>query len=199
MDGDFLHVFLDSVIAPGYIAWVVPGVFATQVGLAVTRPRPHRPDLDAFIKKAGAVFDFSHAQRVGTRAGLIPVGGLLNRIGDPRSLLVGDAAGMVSPLTAGGIHTAVHFGRRAGVAIADYLFDGAPSPHRVLRRSAPAFACKGLLRRGWDAAPPNWLLNAAIGSPALRFGAQMAFYHRRGIFDIRAWPEAVRAVRVGVI
>lgn len=193
VDGDQLHVFLDSAIAPGYIAWVVPGVHATQVGLAVTRP--HRPDLDACIAKLATVFDFSRARRVGTRAGLIPVGGLLRRIGDAHSLLVGDAAGMVSPLTAGGIHTAVHFGRRAGVSIADYLLDAGPAPHRLLRDSAPTFFCKGLLRRAWDIHPPNWAINRAIGSKPLRVAAQMAFYHHRGVFDLRAWPEAMRAVR----
>lgn len=187
VERDFLHVFLDSKVAPGYIAWVVPGVDVTQVGLAVSRP--HRPGLDAFLSRAATVFDFSNARRVGTRAGLIPVGGLLRRIGDSRSLLVGDSAGMVSPLTAGGIHTAVHFGRRAGITISDYLLDAGPQPARCLRRAAPTFACKGLLRRLWDTHPPNWALNAAFGTPILRGAAQMAFYHHRGIFDVREWPS----------
>jgi flavin-dependent dehydrogenase len=195
VDRDFLHVFLDSTIAPGYIAWVVPGVDVTQVGLAVSRP--HRPDLDAFITRTASIFDFREAKRVGTRAGRIPVGGLLRRIGDARCLLVGDSAGMVSPLTAGGIHTAVHFGRRAGVSIADYLLDFGPQPARVLRRAAPTFACKGFLRRAWDMHLPNWALNAAFGTPLLRGAAQLAFYHHRGLFDVREWPSVIRGMLYG--
>ena len=42
LDDDCLHVFIDTKLAPGYIAWVVPGVGITQVGLAV-RKRVLRP------------------------------------------------------------------------------------------------------------------------------------------------------------
>jgi flavin-dependent dehydrogenase len=38
-----------------------------------------------------------------------------------RGLSVGDAAGMVSPATGGGIRLAFQFGRRAAQAIADHL------------------------------------------------------------------------------
>jgi len=34
LDEDKLHVFLDSELAPGYIAWIVPGINCTQIGLA---------------------------------------------------------------------------------------------------------------------------------------------------------------------
>ena len=51
VDQDRLHVFLDSELAPGYIAWVVPGVGVTQIGLAVRKP--HKPQLGAFLEKGG--------------------------------------------------------------------------------------------------------------------------------------------------
>jgi digeranylgeranylglycerophospholipid reductase len=37
LDGRFLHCFLDSELAPGYIAWAAPSVGVTQVGLAARR------------------------------------------------------------------------------------------------------------------------------------------------------------------
>ena len=47
---------------------------------------------------------------------------------DEYFFLATDAAGMVSPLTAGGIHRAYLCGRLAGQAIADYLLQGGPHP-----------------------------------------------------------------------
>ena len=49
VDADRLHVYLDSELAPGYIAWVVPGVGVTQIGLAVRKP--HKPNLSKFLEK----------------------------------------------------------------------------------------------------------------------------------------------------
>ena len=46
IDPRCLHCFLDSRLAPGYLAWVVPGVGGAQVGLAC-RP-PHRPRRSRF-------------------------------------------------------------------------------------------------------------------------------------------------------
>ena len=86
-----LHVFLDSQLAPGYIAWVVPGVGITQIGLACRRPT--RPDLGAFLRKLQGLFDFSRARRVGTRGGLIPVGGTVRPFATHDVVLVGDAGG----------------------------------------------------------------------------------------------------------
>ena len=42
VDPNFLHMFLDSHLAPGYIAWIVPGVGVTQIGLAARRPARSR-------------------------------------------------------------------------------------------------------------------------------------------------------------
>jgi flavin-dependent dehydrogenase len=52
---------------------------------------------------------------------MIPCGGVVSPVAAQRLLLVGDAAGLVSPVTAGGIHTALKHGLAAGHAIADYL------------------------------------------------------------------------------
>src|SRR5262249_2273078 len=61
-DPRFLHCFLNSELAPGYLAWVAPGPIHAQVGLAVGPGR--RPDLAAFLAYADPLFGFSRAHRV---------------------------------------------------------------------------------------------------------------------------------------
>ena len=52
--------------------------------------------------------------------------------------LHGDAAGIVSPLTAGGIHSAWKHGWAVGEAIARHLRHGGPPPEPVAPSKAPA-------------------------------------------------------------
>lgn len=193
VDEDKLHCFFDSQLAPGYIGWVVPGVGITQVGLACQRRV--KPDVERFVHELSGVFDFRRARIVGRRGGLIPVGGPVRPIGCHDVLLVGDAAGLVSPLTAGGIHTALHFGRRAGQLISDYLLDGGRQPHRTLALEAPSFFWKRILRAGMNIAVPNALLDLALGNAAFQSLARVIFYHHRGIFSPAAWRDALSPVR----
>ncbi|MBI1374851.1 MAG: FAD-dependent oxidoreductase [Phycisphaera sp.] len=187
VDPDRLHVFLDSELAPGYIAWVVPGVDIYQVGLAVRKGREVK--LEPFMEQVRKVFDFSAAECVSKRGGLIPVGGLVKPIGRDNVMLVGDAAGMVSPLTAGGIHTALDYGRLAGLAVCDHLLDNGPDPIRVMSRQLPRFGVKRLMRASIDMRPPNGLYNLMLGSRVLRSLAQVVFFHK-GMFSPAAWHDA---------
>ncbi|HUJ08959.1 MAG TPA: NAD(P)/FAD-dependent oxidoreductase [Verrucomicrobiae bacterium] len=193
VEEDLLHCFLDSRLAPGYIGWVIPGVGITQIGLACQRRG--KPELDRFVDGLTKLFDFRRARIVGRRGGLIPVGGTVRPLGCEDALLVGDAAGLVSPLTAGGIHTALHFGRRAGQLISDYLMDGGRQPYRALADEIPAFYWKKLLRLGMNLGLPNPLLNLALGNAAFRSLAQMIFYHHRGLFSPAAWRETIPSLR----
>jgi flavin-dependent dehydrogenase len=182
-----LHVFLDSRLAPGYIGWVVPGVGITQVGLACRADA--MLDLGRFLRRVRGLFDFGSAQRVGTRGGLIPVGGTVRPFATRDVVLVGDAAGVVSPLTAGGIHTALSSGRAAGVAIADRLLDGGPGLDRALRGVYPRFPWKGLLRGALDWAPPNALFELALEAPGFEAFARAIFFHHRGLFSPATWRD----------
>jgi len=193
VDPDRLHVFVDSLLAPGYIAWVVPGLGLTQVGLACRRPQ--RPRLDRLLDKVRRLFDFSGAKQIGVRGGPIPVGGRVRRFATPTVVLVGDAAGLVSPLTAGGIHTALDSGRRAGLAIAEHLLDGGRSPDRILEGVYPRFRWKRWLRRAIDLRPPNALIDAAFRSPQFRAIARTVFFHHRGFFAASAWRDLAAAWR----
>jgi flavin-dependent dehydrogenase len=179
IDPDRLHCFLDSELAPGYIGWVVPGVDGmAQIGLAARWP--HKPSLSAFERKIAPLFDWGRARRIARRSGRIPVGGRVARFARDRILLVGDAAGIVSPLTAGGIHTALESGWRAAHAIADYLEADGPEPARAATAAYPRFVWKRALRVVADLPLPNWLFNAMLGSAALRLVASSIYFHRRG-------------------
>ncbi|WP_407319721.1 NAD(P)/FAD-dependent oxidoreductase [Isoptericola halotolerans] len=61
----------------------------------------------------GAADSVGAADQVERRGGPIPVGGLLRRIASPHGLLVGDAAGAVSPLTAGGLDPCLRLSEHA--------------------------------------------------------------------------------------
>jgi flavin-dependent dehydrogenase len=105
------------------------------------------------------------------------------------TVLVGDAAGLVSPLTAGGIHTALRSGRAAGLAIASHLLDGGPALDRALTRVYPTFRGKLPMRTIMDLRPPNALIDLALGSPRFRALAQAVFFHHRGLLSGDAWRD----------
>ncbi|MDE0258575.1 MAG: NAD(P)/FAD-dependent oxidoreductase [Gammaproteobacteria bacterium] len=186
-DGDCLHCFIDPECAPGYIGWVVPGVEATQVGLALHRDR--RADMRRFSEKIDGLFGLSGRRVLEKRGGVIPIGGRLRNFYAERVLLVGDSAGMVSPLTAGGIHQAYRFGKLAADAIADHLGGGgsdagrartgAAHPGDVVRRAYPNHALKRAARWGFDHLPVARALQAGLLSRSLFRGlAEKVFFHR---------------------
>ena len=116
---------------------------------------------------------------VGRRSGLIPCGGPLRTIAAPGVLLIGDAAGWVSPMTGGGIRLAFKFGRRAASLIADHLMCGGPAPETVLAREVPTFRAKRMLRKALDLAPPNFLIDMALGLAPARRLAERLYFHSR--------------------
>lgn len=119
------HCFLDPRLAPGYLAWVVCDGEETHVGVGGYAERfdPARA-LEEFRAEMSRTFDFTRARKVERRGGRIPVGGVLRRIACERGLLVGDAAGAVSPLTAGGLDPCMRLSGLAAEVIADCLATG---------------------------------------------------------------------------
>lgn len=193
MDPRFLHCFADSRLAPGYLAWVAPGPDGAQVGLATRRK--DKPDLSAFTARIGKEFGLDRAQIIERRSGLIPTGGLVRPFSRPGVLLVGDAAGLVSPMTGGGIQLAFRFGRRVAQAVSDHLLDGGPDPGRVMAGEYPRFHMKYALRRLMDMAPYNFILNALLLTPPARALAQRVYFHRRGHVGM-SFTEYLKAIRV---
>ena len=191
IDQDKLHVFLDSVLAPGYIAWLAPGVHGTHVGLAARFPVA--PRLQDFIRKIAPLVNLAHLHPVCHRAGVIPCGGPVSNRSDENVMLIGDAAGMASPLTAGGIHPAVRSGRIAGEAIAHYLDHGGAWPGEVVQDTIPQMLFKKSLRSVYNRVSiPNALLDAMLKTPAFQALAQTVFFHHRGLLSPAAWRDLIR-------
>ena len=119
------HCFLDPRLAPGYLAWLVHDGEEVHLGVG-GYPAQFDPltALKEFRESVKNLVDLSQAQLIERRGGRIPVGGVLRRIANERGLLLGDAAGAVSPLTAGGLDPCMRLSSFAAAVIADYLETG---------------------------------------------------------------------------
>jgi flavin-dependent dehydrogenase len=74
--------------------------------------------------RVAKIIDLQKAKQIETRAGLIPVGGVLKNIANSTGLLIGDAAGAVSPLTAGGLDPCMRLSALAANVVTEYLSSG---------------------------------------------------------------------------
>lgn len=190
-DRDKLHCFIDRRLAPGYIGWVVAGVGVVQVGLArrVRRdPNTATAAMKVFLDKISPFFDFRSTRPAAVRAGMIPCGGVVEPVAARRVLLVGDAAGMVSPVTAGGIHTALKHGSAAAPAIADYLNGKSDDPSTWFVSSYPRFRTKRILRFLFDHFQSDLAFNLLLGTKFVRAAASVVYFHHRGAFGNRDAP-----------
>lgn len=191
---DRLHCFIDKRLMPGYIGWVVQGVGAVQVGLARRLRAGDAAELKssmaAFLHKLAPLFRFGPPATI--RAGLIPCGGLVNPVAAPRVLLVGDAAGMVSPVTAGGIHLALKHGLATGHAIAEFLRGRQAGPLQQLLAAYPTFRAKRLLRFLFDHFQSDLAFNLLLATRPVRQAASLVYFHRRGVFEERGPRRASR-------
>src|SRR5229473_3282869 len=117
--------FLDPRLAPGYLAWVVHDGEEVHLGVG-GYPSLFDPvkALREFRASLSGIVDLRRATLIERRGGRIPVGGVLRRIANDQGLLVGDAAGAVSPLTAGGLDPCLRLSTFAARVIGDYLETG---------------------------------------------------------------------------
>ncbi|MFB5207020.1 NAD(P)/FAD-dependent oxidoreductase [Stenotrophomonas sp. 3diitr2024] len=182
--GDALHCFVSKRYAPGYIGWGAQNPSGLQVGLAL-RHDPQRvrpPDIEGFLDHVRGVVNIPPSARPSaTRAGLVPCGRPDGPITGHRLILTGDAAGIVSPLSAGGIHSSWRHGWAVGEAIARHLRGQGPEAERVAQQVAPAFHGKRLLRWAMDHLQVDWPFNALLHTSATRRIAEQIYFHRRGV------------------
>ena len=120
-----LLCFLDPELAPGYIAWIAHDGEETHLGVGGYSSRfDPVAALEAFRARVGGIVNLKDAKQIERRAGYIPVGGVLRNIANTSGLLVGDAAGAVSPLTAGGLDPCMRLSALAAEVVSDYLSTG---------------------------------------------------------------------------
>jgi digeranylgeranylglycerophospholipid reductase len=177
-----LHCFISKRYAPGYIGWIAQSPTGVQAGLALRHdPGNTRiPDIDGFLLRVGASGGLPKYLRPGhTRAGLIPCSGPVSSMARDGVILTGDAAGIVSPVTAGGIHSAWEHGWTVGRAIASHLRDGGPPPEDIAIEAAPRFRTKRALRWAFDRLQFDWPFNLLLYSPPLRWAAEQVYFHKR--------------------
>lgn len=187
-----LHCFISKRYAPGYIGWIAQNPQGVQAGLACRHDpaRARVPDIDGFLDRVRPIVGLADGRvPAQTRAGLIPCGGPVFPIARDGALLTGDAAGLVSPVTAGGIHSAWAHGQTVGEAIAVHLLAGGPPPERIAHDSAPRFRTKRALRWAFDRFQSDWPFDLLLHSAPLRWAAEQVYFHQRG----QAVPDRAEA------
>jgi flavin-dependent dehydrogenase len=195
------HCVLDPSLAPGYLAWVVNDGYHAHVGVAgyASRfPRGLQRGLERFAASAPGLAGVVRPDRVERRAGAIPVGGVLRRISCRDGLLVGDAAGAVSPLTAGGLDPCLRLSEHAVAVLHDALRTGGPDALAAYDGAALLARFRGrlLLRRGL--AQVRTPAMAAAGFSLLRTPLGRAAAGRI-LFGDGSFPSATRSLSSGAV
>ena len=179
---DALHCFISKRFAPGYLGWMAQTPTGVQAGLA-RRYRPgniQAPDMAGFLRHVAPMMGLSVTRSPDSiRAGLIPCGGPVGPMRGDDVVLVGDAAGMVSPLTAGGIHSGLRHGATIGRMLAGRLA-GEPSSGTPGAPPVPGFALKRLLRWAFDHGQFDAPMDLLLTARPLRRAVEQLYFHRRG-------------------
>ncbi len=185
-----LHCFLDRRLAPGYVAWIAQDTDSVHVGVGGYRHKFQPSEaLDAFRGSIRSIVDLQMAEFVERRGGRIPVGGVLPKLANAEGLLIGDAAGAVSPLTAGGLDPCLRLSQLAAKVINDYLQSGDLS--RLVpydgRRFRKQFLARRVLRAAYALAGHNVLLEACCAALRMPLGRRLAehvFFSRGSFPDV---------------
>ena len=96
---DIMMLRIGSEFAPGFFSWEIPFGDMTRIGLCVN---PGKGSPNEFLKKLLNSLGISAEDIVSKYSGKIPLGGRPRSYGE-RTLLIGDAAGQVKPVSGGGL------------------------------------------------------------------------------------------------
>jgi digeranylgeranylglycerophospholipid reductase len=118
---DAIHLYMGQEVAPGGYAWVFPGVNRTAnigivIGSSLHGAVNLRELLNTFMNS-----NFPNAAIIRRSAGVIPCGGLPERMAHNGFIKAGDAASTVNPFSRAGIVQALRCGALAGDAAAEML------------------------------------------------------------------------------
>lgn len=112
-------------VAPGGYAWIFPkGDDIANVGLGILTTLTDKSAYQHLLDFVANNPSTKNAQPVELNIGGDPVGGLLKKLVADNLLVTGDAAGMVNPLTGGGIISGMTGGLLAGKLAAQSVADG---------------------------------------------------------------------------
>jgi flavin-dependent dehydrogenase len=185
-----LLCFLDPELAPGYIAWIAHDGEETHLGVGGYSSRFNPVSaLDTFRLRVSGIIDLQHAKQIERRAGYIPVGGVLRNIANTNGLLIGDAAGAVSPLTAGGLDPCMRLSSFAAKVVGEYLSSADPQVLNTYSGELfrARFASRLWARRVASAIRQRQLLElgcAAMRLPLLNKLARHVFFGRGSFPDV---------------
>ena len=120
---DTIEFYFGSV-APGGYAWIFPkGYDTANVGIDVSSVKTDKSALEYLNDFVEGNSQTKDGQIVEINAGGNPLCGVFDEIISDNLMLVGDAAGCVSPITGGGIDTALESGMIAGRVAAKAVKD----------------------------------------------------------------------------
>ncbi|MCC6428763.1 MAG: NAD(P)/FAD-dependent oxidoreductase [Phycisphaerales bacterium] len=189
--------YLDPRIAPGYLAWAVNDGQEMHIGVGGYAAHFNAAAaLEQFRDRVG--IDAANEPIVEHRGGLIPVNGILRRIANERGLLIGDAAGAVSPLTAGGLDPAIRLSTLAADVAVEVL---AGNTAALARYRGDQFSSRFISRRWMRKAiaairSPRLmeLTCAAIRTWPMRRLANHIFFGRGSFPDVQVLPLHQQAI-----
>ncbi|HSE31000.1 MAG TPA: NAD(P)/FAD-dependent oxidoreductase [Pyrinomonadaceae bacterium] len=200
-----LLCFLDPALAPGYIGWIAHDGEETHVGVAGYRASFNPLEsLNKLRTKTNHIVDLSGAEEVEQRGGTIPIGGVLRRIANHNGLSIGDAAGAVSPLTAGGLDPCMRLSALAANVIAEYL---RTDDVRVLNTYSGNFFRTRFTSRLWARRLASTFRNptaielalAALSTPLLKRLATHIFFGRCSFPDVDVRFELPNSSSIDVV
>lgn len=132
LESDTALEFYFGEVAPGGYAWVFPkGKDIANVGLAVIPTLTEKSAYEHLVDFVKNCPTTKNATAVELNIGGDPVGGILKKIAADNVMVVGDAGGMVNPLTGGGIISGMQGGRIAGQIAAAAVKDDDFSEKRL--------------------------------------------------------------------
>jgi flavin-dependent dehydrogenase len=190
------HCFLDPEIAPGYLGWLVHDGSEVHIGVAGNPARfAARDALDKLRVRARRIVPLERGRLVERRGGWIPVNGVLRSIVNSHGMLLGDAAGAVSPLTAGGLDPCLRLSEFAAGQVAEYLMSGDREALAELqgRRFRKRYRGRLTLRRLWsrlESRRAMEIVSVLLGTPPGRWLARRVFFGPGSFPD----PETTRSL-----
>jgi len=165
--------FIFGEIRTGYI-WIFPKSDHLSIGIGGLKPRPG--ELQSVLERVMQRFGIP-VQRQANHGHPVPIYGQGEPLGTHRSLLVGDAAGLVDPFTGEGIRFAIKSGRLATQAI----LSGLPETYtdRVNQTIGRTLRMGNVMRKIFYPFQKTWF-ELALRSPAVSQALVDMFADRSG-------------------